>query len=431
MKRIFPALLLALSVHVTTAAQTGYTPAQENLEARKEFADSKFGIFLHWGLYSLFAQGEWYMTNQDINCHEYAKAAQAFYPHNFDAARWVTAIKNSGAKYITFTTRHHEGFSMWDTKQSDYNIMNTPYGRDVLRQLADECHRQDVKLHLYYSHIDWTRDDYPSGRTGLGTGRTGKTDWPHYYDFMNRQLTELLTQYGKVGAIWFDGLWDHDQDSVPFDWQLGPQYELIHRLQPACLIGNNHHQVPFEGEDIQIFERDVPGENKAGLSGQDISTRLPLETCQTMNGMWGYKIVDQNYKSPRELVQLLVRTSGKGANLLLNIGPQPDGSLPDTALARLADMGRWLGMYGESIYGTTGGEVADGERLVSTRKDGKLYLHVLSDSLQEITFPSEKKIKRVRTFDDGTPLKFIQKKGTVTIPVTVPKESWDYILVVE
>jgi len=431
MKKYFLIGLLALGAAFSASAQTPYVPAPENLAARKAFADSKFGIFLHWGLYSLFAQGEWYMTNQNIDCHEYAKAAQAFYPHRFDAEKWVSAIQNSGARYLTFTTRHHEGFSMWNTKQSDYNIMHTPYGRDVLQQLADECHRQGIKLHLYYSHIDWTRDDYPSGRTGLGTGRTGKADWPHYYDFMNRQLTELLTQYGPVGAIWFDGWWDHDQDSVPFDWQLGPQYELIHRLQPACLIGNNHHQVPFEGEDIQIFERDVPGENKAGLSGQDISNRLPLETCQTMNGMWGYKIVDQDYKSARELVRLLVRTSGKGANLLLNIGPQPDGSLPDTALSRLEEMGEWLRRHGTSIYGTTGGEVTDGENFVSTRKGETLYLHVLNDTLQEISFPSTRKIKKVRRHDDLSPLKFTQQKGRVTIPVTIPKGCWDYILMVE
>ena len=142
---------------------------------------------------------------------------------------------------------------MWDTKQSDYNIMHTPYGKDIVKQLVDECHRQQIGIHLYYSHLDWTRDDYPIGRTGRGTGRAaGKANWPTYYDFMNKQLTELLSNYGKINAIWFDGWWDHDQDSIPFNWELPEQYALIHRLQPACLIGNNHHQHPFEGEDIQM-----------------------------------------------------------------------------------------------------------------------------------------------------------------------------------
>lgn len=401
------------------------------MKARKDFADAKFGIFLHWGLYSMFGQGEWYMTNENINCHEYAKVAQAFYPHNFNAHQWITAIKKSGARYITFTTRHHEGFSMWDTKQSDYNIMHTPYGKDIVKQLADECHRQQIGIHLYYSHLDWTRDDYPIGRTGRGTGRAaGKANWPTYYDFMNKQLTELLSNYGKINAIWFDGWWDHDQDSIPFNWELPEQYALIHRLQPACLIGNNHHQHPFEGEDIQIFERDVPGENKAGLSGQDIS-RLPLETCQTMNGMWGYKVKDQNYKTARELIQLLVRTSGKGANLLLNIGPQPDGSLPAVALNRLEEIGKWLSENGETIYGTTGGEVAVGDQVVSTRKGNKCYLHVLSNELKQLQFSYQHKIKRVTSFATKEKLKFKQsgKEVVITLPQTL--DLTDYIIVVE
>lgn len=401
------------------------------MKARKDFADAKFGIFLHWGLYSMFGQGEWYMTNENINCHEYAKVAQAFYPHNFNAHQWITAIKKSGARYITFTTRHHEGFSMWDTKQSDYNIMHTPYGKDIVKQLVDECHRQQIGIHLYYSHLDWTRDDYPIGRTGRGTGRTaGKANWPAYYDFMNKQLTELLSNYGKINAIWFDGWWDHDQDSIPFNWELPEQYALIHRLQPACLIGNNHHQHPFEGEDIQIFERDVPGENKAGLSGQDIS-RLPLETCQTMNGMWGYKVKDQNYKTARELIQLLVRTSGKGANLLLNIGPQPDGSLPAVALNRLEEIGKWLSENGETIYGTTGGEVAVGDQVVSTRKGNKCYLHVLSNELKQLQFSYQHKIKRVTSFATKEKLKFKQsgKEVVITLPQTL--DLTDYIIVVE
>lgn len=401
------------------------------MKARKDFADAKFGIFLHWGLYSMFGQGEWYMTNENINCREYAKVAQAFYPHNFNAHQWITAIKKSGARYITFTTRHHEGFSMWDTKQSDYNIMHTPYGKDIVKQLADECHRQQIGIHLYYSHLDWTRDDYPIGRTGRGTGRAaGKANWPTYYDFMNKQLTELLSNYGKINAIWFDGWWDHDQDSIPFNWELPEQYALIHRLQPACLIGNNHHQHPFEGEDIQIFERDVPGENKAGLSGQDIS-RLPLETCQTMNGMWGYKVKDQNYKTARELIQLLVRTSGKGANLLLNIGPQPDGSLPAVALNRLEEIGKWLSENGKTIYGTTGGEVAVGDQVVSTRKGNKCYLHVLSNELKQLQFSYQHKIKRVTSFATKEKLKFKQSgKGVViTLPQTL--DPTDYIIVIE
>ena len=333
MKRYITSALAFLLAFAIAEAQ--YIPTEENLRSRREFADAGFGVFIHWGIYSMFAQGEWYL-NSGISAEEYAKAASAFYPARFDAASWVKDIKDAGAKYITITSRHHDGFSMFGTRQSPYNIVDsTPFGRDIIKELADECHKQGLRLHLYYSHIDWGRPDYPKGRTGLKTGcRKEDENWEHYYDFMNNQLTELLTNYGEIGAIWFDGYWDHDSDSVPFDWQLEKQYAMIHRLQPGCLVGNNHHIKPFEGEDIQIFERDIPGQNEAGLSGQEIS-HLPLETCQTMNGMWGYKIADQNYKTTKELVHLLVGTAGMGANLLLNIGPQPNGELPATARERL------------------------------------------------------------------------------------------------
>ncbi len=440
MKRLLFTALLSSSLTVSQAqtavpATEKYVPTAENLAARQAFSDSKFGIFLHWGLYSMFAQGEWYMQNEDINRDEYAKAMNAFYPHSFDAAKWVAAFKAAGAKYICFTTRHHEGFSMWDTKQSDYNIMHTPYGRDIVRQLADECHKQGLGLHLYYSHIDWTRDDYPTGRTGKHTGKDPKKEnWPQYYAFMNAQLTELLTNYGRVDGIWFDGWWDHDEDKQPFDWQLPEQYALIHSLQPACIIGNNHHQTPFDGEDMQMFERDVPGENKSGLSGQDIS-KLPLETCQTMNGMWGYKVKDQNYKSTAELLRLLVRSAAKGANLLINIGPQPDGNLPAAALERLAAMGEWLqSARGESVYSTVAGPCALGDSVVTTqgRESGALYVHVLTDSAQaSVSLPLGKKVKSASSLASGARIatRFDKKSGNVTFTIPDMKAGEaDYVI---
>ena len=399
---------LALAILVSNPAQAqGYVPTRENLEARAEFAGDKFGIFLHWGIYSMFAQGEWYLNRDGIQHQEYSKAASAFYPAYFNAAEWVSAIKASGAKYICFTTRHHDGFSMFDTAQSPYNIVDaTPFGRDVLKELADECHKQGIRLHLYYSHIDWGRDDYPAGRTGLTTGKDpAKADWKAYYEVMNAQLRELLTNYGKIGCIWFDGFWDHDSDPTPFDWQLEEQYRLIHSIQPDCLVANNHHVTPHEGEDFQIFERDLPGENKAGLSGQDISA-LPLETCQTMNGMWGYKIADQEYKSVDELVRLIVGASGKGANLLLNIGPQPDGRLPEAALDRLKGIGEWFGKFGDTVYGTTAGDIPEQSWGVTTRKGDRLFIHVLDPEVNEVFLPLGCKVKSAVEFATGNKVKF-------------------------
>lgn len=438
MKKIFLSAVLAAAALGLNAQEQNYVPAPENIAARQQFQDSKFGIFLHWGLYSMFAQGEWYMQNEGIDRHEYAKVADAFYPHSFDAHQWVSAFKAAGAKYICFTSRHHDGFSMWNTSCSDYNIMNTPYGKDILRQLADECHKQGIGFHVYYSHIDWTRDDYPMGRTGRNTGKDPKkADWKSYYNFMNNQLTEILTGYGKVDCIWFDGLWDHDNDSIPFNWELSKQYALIHKLQPACLIGNNHHQVPFAGEDIQMFERDIPGENKSGLSGQDIG-HLPLETCETMNGMWGYKIKDQNYKSTPTLLRLLVRSAGKGANLLLNVGPQPNGELPAMALSRLHEMGEWLnGKAGESIYGTVAGGVALGDSVVSTRsrKSGALYLHVLTQNPQTtVTIPYTQKFRSASSLLTGEKIAYKRNKKEGTVTFTIPDMKCgevDYIIKVQ
>lgn len=417
------ALLVGACLSFPVRAQS-YTPTEENLKSRQEFRDARFGIFLHWGLYAMLATGEWTMTNNNLNYKEYAKLAGGFYPSKFNAAEWVAAIKASGAKYICFTSRHHEGFSMFDTKYSDYNVVDaTPFKRDILKELADECHKQGIRLHLYYSHLDWYREDYPWGRTGRGTGRPdAKGNWPSYYQFMNNQLTELLTNYGPIGAIWFDGWWDQDQNS-DFDWQLPGQYELIHKLQPACLVGNNHHQTPFEGEDIQIFERDLPGENKAGLSGQDISS-LPLETCETMNGMWGYKITDQNYKSTKTLIHYLVKAAGKDANLLMNIGPQPDGCLPQVAVERLKEMGEWMKTYGETIYGTRGGCVAPHPWGVTTQKGDRLFVHILDLQDKALFLPLEgQKVKRAMDFASRQALKFKRVDGGIVLQLDeVPTE---------
>ena len=420
------ALLLAAGA----AAQPGYVPSPENLAARQRFADDRFGIFLHWGLYALLGQGEWVMTNQDIHFREYQKLAGAFDPAAFDARSWVAAFREAGARYVCFTTRHHDGFSMFRTAQSPYNVVDaTPLGRDVVKELADECHRQGLAIHFYYSLIDWWREDAPRGRTGLGTGRDPeKEDADAYFDFMKAQLTELLTQYGEVGAIWFDGVWDQDQNPS-FDWRLGELYGLIHRLQPACLIINNHHLAPFEGEDAQTFERDLPGENTAGLSGQEVS-RLPLETCQTMNRSWGYRVTDRDYKSTDDLIRYLAGAAGRGGNLLLNIGPQPDGQLPEAALERLTGIGAWLRTHGETIYGTEAGPVAPRAWGVTTRKGDKIYVHILDWPDTELFVPIRgMRIREAAAFDGGAKLSFRQDDEGVTIRLGERTAAPDHIVV--
>ena len=433
MKRII--LLTFAIVSALGMWAQSYQPSEAVQKAQREFQDKKFGIFLHWGIYSMLGQGEWVMQNRNINYKEYPKIANGFYPSKFNADEWVQAIKASGAKYITITSRHHDGFSMWNSAASDYNIVKaTPFKRDVLKELSDACQRHGIALHFYYSHLDWGRIDYPLGRTGLGTGRPkDKQDWKHYQQFMNDQLTELLTQYGPIGAIWFDGVWDHDSDPTPFDWELRPQYDLIHRLQPSCLVANNHHLVPFEGEDVQIFERDLPGENKAGYSGENgISKTLPLESCETMNRTWGYNITDSLYKTPRQIIHLLVGAAGRNANLLLNIGPEPNGELPAEAVSRLKAVGEWMNQYGETIYGTRGGEVEPHPWGVTTRRDNRLFVHILDLNDQGLFLPlNNNKVKRACEYLSRKTVKFTRVDGGIALQLSKKPTEIDYVVELE
>lgn len=392
MKKKLFCIICFVSFAFALQAQEGYIPSSENLAAREEFSKARLGIFLHWGIYSMMADGEWIMNNRGIRYDEYSRLASGFCPSRFDAQQWVRIFKGAGAKYITITSRHHDGFSMFKTSASPYNIVDaTPFGRDVIGELAEACHKEGLRIHLYYSQLDWGREDYlPLGSTGRPDGRKPGGDWNTYLQFMDTQLAELLTQYGEIGAIWYDGMWDkrpQDREEWRRMWNLDGQYALIHSLQPSCLVGSNHHADPFPGEDIQIFEKDLPGENLNGFTaGQNVSLSLPLETCQTMNRSWGYNITDHDYMSSDELVRYLVKTAGKGANLLINIGPRPDGTLPDEAVERLEALGRWMDVYGGTIYDTEGGFIKEQPWGVTTQRSNILYVHVLSNQ-DEIFIP--------------------------------------------
>ena len=412
-----------------------YVPTEANLKNRQDFEDDRFGIFLHWGIYSMYAQGEWYLNTGGLNNEEYSQAAHGFYPSRFDAKAWVKAFKDAGARYICITSRHHDGFSMFKTAASNYNIVDgTPFGRDVLAELSQACKEEGIKFHVYYSLLDWIREDYPIGNTGHKTGRKGDhPDYNSYFNFMKGQIREILTNYGDVRALWFDGYWDHpDGKSATFDWRMRELYDYIHSIKPACLVGNNHHIATIPGEDFQMFERDLPGENKAGLSSESVIGRLPLEMCQTMNGMWGYKVADLNYKSVKDLIHLLVRCASKGSNMLMNIGPRADGTLPDLSLDRLKGMGQWLRQYGESVYGTGASIVPEQKWGVSTQNDKSVYLHVFSCDSTAINVPITQKIKSVTALQNVTPLKYKTRKGE-GIVIDMPKleDEIDYIIKVE
>ena len=431
MKRLIILSLLALVMAGGAFAQQKYVPADENLKNRAEFQDMKFGVFIHWGIYSMMADGEWIMNNKNINWQEYAKLAEGFYPSRYDAKKWVADVKAAGAKYICITSRHHDGFSMFHTQQSPYNIVDgTPFKRDIIKELADECHKEGIKLHFYYSQLDWRRSDYfPIGRTGRGVGRTEQGKWDSYHRFMLNQLTELLTNYGEIGAIWFDGQWDQPAD---FDWRLREIYDHIHSIQPGCLVISNHHLAPQEGEDGQTFEKDLPGHNTTGFSANAEIGQLPLETCETMNNSWGYNITDLKYKSEKELIHYLVKAAGNNANLLMNVGPRPDGTFPDIAVQRYKAMGDWLKVYGESIYGTRGGFVAPRDWGVTTQKENRLYVHILNYKDKSFYLPTNgKKVKSARVFLDKKPVKFTQDVDGVLLKFDKLPDELDYVVELE
>ena len=414
-------VVLFTNVHAQT-----YTASPANLEERQQFQDAKFGLFIHWGVFSILGDAEWVMNNQNIKVKDYTRLMHFFNPTEFNAHDWVSMAKNAGMKYITLITRHHDGFSMWNTQYSDFNIMNTPYRKDVVKMIVDECHKQNMKIFLYYSLLDWRRGDYSywTGRTGQGTGRTVHGDWNDYIKFMENQLTELLTKYGKIDGIWFDGYWDQTApegatDRTPkIDWHLPEIYALIHKIQPACLIGNNHHLSPLPGEDFQMFERDLPGQNKSGLSFQKPSEQLPLETCETMNNSWGFNIKDDNYKSVNTLIHYLVNAAGRNANFLLNVGPQPNGIIQQEFQDTLKQVGKWLEKYGESIYGTRGNVIPPQNWGVVTSKDKKLFVHILKDSVQPIVVDGIKdKIKSCQLMGSGGKVNYKQDKNGVTINI--------------
>ena len=413
-------ILLALLVSLTTCnarAQSRYTPTPENLRARQEFQDAKFGMFIHWGVYSVLGDGEWVFHNRKLKLDEYNRLPLFFNPQKFDAQAWVALAKAAGMKYITITSRHHDGFAMFDSKVSDWNIVQrTPYARDPLKMLADECHRQAIKLFFYYSQLDWHNPDYyPRGMTAWDNGRPQSGDWNRYLDeYMNGQLRELLSNYGPIGGIWFDGMWDKPDA----DWHLARTYALIHQLQPAALIIPNHHQTPKPGEDVQTFERDLPGQNTAGFNTNFVSSDLPLESSDTINDSWGFNIADSKYKTAPELERRLVRAAGNNSNLLLNIGPMPNGEIQQEFVSRLNDVGHWLSKYGDSIYGTRGGPIAPGEWGVTTQKGNKVYVHVLNWAAPLLALPPlQAKAIAANLLLNGTPVEFSQNTDGLILKI--------------
>ena len=418
------AVLCVLLFGVTAvSAQETYTPTLENLKARVWFQDAKFGLFIHWGVYSVLGDGEWIMETRPIKRTDYAKLPAFFNPTKFDPAVWVALAKAAGMKYITITSKHHDGFAMFNSKLTDWNVVaRTPYGKDIIGMLAAECHKQGIKLFVYHSQLDWHSEDYfPRGRTGHRTGRPESGNWDAYLNFMDGQLRELLTNYGELGGVWFDGMWDKPDA----DWHLSRTYGMIHQLQPAALVGSNHHKTPFSGEDFQMFEKDLPGGHTTGFNADQSVSALPLETCETINNAWGFNITDERYKSSAQLIRYLVRAAGMNANFLLNVGPMPNGEIQPEFVQRLMEIGKWTSKYGESIYGTRGGPVSAGPWGVTTQRGSTVYVHVLDWNEPILALSGiQRAVRSGKLLRDGSSVEFTAVKGglVLRLPEAQPEE---------
>jgi alpha-L-fucosidase len=390
------------------------------------FQDAKFGMFIHWGLYSLIGRGEWVMHWEQIPVSEYDQLAPQFNPVDFKADEWVKLAADAGQKYMVITSRHHDGFSMYDTKLNDYKITNTPFQRDPLAELAEACAKNgQVKLGFYVSLLDW---HHPAYRFREESGLA----WDDYLDFLHGQVRELCNNFGEVCAFWFDGDWPRHaitEKNAYFvaggSFEYEKLYGIIRELQPNAVIHNNRHEEPLPGEDVQGFEQDLPGENLAGFNTTEIYD-LPIEVCMTINDNWGIHFEDHNHKSPRQLVHNLVKSVCGGGNYLLNVGPTAKGTILPEHARRLRRMGTWLKLNGESIYGTRSGLIPSTRETVSTRKGNTNFIHNLayiSDCIQLEGVPEP--VESANLLKDGTPLRFNQDGEQ--LKVCIPPEVRDPI----
>lgn len=368
-----------LAGNLNAPAAPAETPAQK-AKRMAWFKEARFGMFIHWGLYSTFegeyngskGHAEWIRTTAQIPLKEYEKALDKFNPVKFDPDAWCRMAKAAGVRYITITTKHHDGFNLFDSHYSDWSIASTPYKKDLIKQLADACRRHGLKMCFYHSIMDWHHPDYLPRRDWEKDRPTEGAQFDRFVKYLHNELKQLLTEYGDVGVLWFDGEWEST-----WNHKYGAElYKFCRELQPNLIVNNRvdvgrggmggMSDAQFAG-DYGTPEQEVPAD---GIPGVD------WESCITMNNNWGYNREDKNFKSSRQLVEMLVDIASKGGNLLLNIGPKPDGTWPQESVDRMKDLAAWMKVNEQSIHGTEAspfGKVPFGR---VTRKPGKLFLHV-------------------------------------------------------
>jgi alpha-L-fucosidase len=381
--------IVSAAALVLTLAAVGFAQkADDGADPRLDWwRDARFGMFIHWGLYAIPAgqwgeqtnHAEWIMNTAHIPVEQYEQYVDQFNPAAFDADEWARMAKEAGMRYIVITSKHHDGFALFDSAVSDYDVMATPFKRDIMKELAEACRKQGIRICWYHSIMDWHHPDYLP-RRGWETRSAEGADFDRYVEYLRGQVTELLTNYGPIGVMWFDGAWEgtwtHEYGQ--------PLYDLCRSLQPDVIVNDRvdkgrrgHTGLVAEGfaGDYGTPEQHIPD---AGLPGVD------WETCMTMNRHWGYNSHDTDWKSTEDLVRKLVDIASKNGNFLLNIGPKADGTFPEEAVTRLREIGRWMDVNGQSIYGTTAspfGTLPWGRCTAKWQASGdggqtSLYLHV-------------------------------------------------------
>ncbi len=402
---------------VAADAQQRKDRLEANPEALANWRNLKFGLFIHWGPSSLKGARISMWRGRQIPIEVYDNLYRQFNPVKFNAKEWVAVAKAAGTKYLVITAKHHDGFCLFDSQYTDYDIMSTPFKRDVLKELSEECRRQGIQFSTYYSILDWYQADYLP--RGAGDKRpTEGADLDRYVTYMKNQLRELVTKYGPLGVMWFDGEWDKT-----WTHERGLDlYRYVRSLQPNILINDR-----VDRDRDRLRDKSLAGRPKLGEYAGDFTTPeerigefdcdVAWETCDTIPREWSWKPNDV-LKSRKECIQMLVKIVGGDGNLLLNVGPMPDGRIEPSQVERLKEMGRWLQMYGESIYGTRGGPFPRGNWGAATCKGDTIYIHILDPKLETVTLPPiEKKIVASSVLTGGTAtVKQTQQSITVAVP---------------
>jgi alpha-L-fucosidase len=387
---------LALNLGECAVVAAAAASAPQNAARLEWWRQARFGMFIHWGPVSLKGAEISWSRGAEIPVAEYDSLYQHFNPTNFDVDAWVRTARDAGMKYMVFTTKHHDGFCMWDTRQSDHNIMRSPLGRDVVKELAAACRRQGLALGAYHSVCDWHHPDFPRTSPGGSVGRqTSNLD--RYEQYLRAQVSELISRYGPLLVMWFD---------VPQEFSVERGQGLIEftrALQPDIII-NDRSGAPGD--------YDTPEQRVGKFQDQ-----RPWETCMTIYRQWAWKPGDE-MKSLRECIQTLALCAGVDGNLLLNVGPMPDGRIEPRQVRRLEEMGAWLKRYGQSIYGTRGGPWKPSRAVASTRNGNNIFVHVLRSETATVALPDiPSKIVRSELLTGGS-AKVSRQGGQLTITMS-------------